>query len=36
MITRNAHKRSLSSEHRSLSPDRTVIKAKSTTNLKKL
>lgn len=33
MITRNAHKRSLSSEHRSLSPDRTVIKAKSTTNL---
>ncbi|KAJ6178441.1 hypothetical protein N7519_008902 [Penicillium mononematosum] len=33
MIPRNAHKRSLSSEHRSLSPDRTVIKAKSTTNL---
>ncbi|CRL20169.1 unnamed protein product [Penicillium camemberti] len=33
MIPRNAHKRSLSSEHRSLSPDRTVVKAKSTTNL---
>ncbi|CAG8159634.1 unnamed protein product [Penicillium olsonii] len=33
MIPRNAHKRSLSSEHRSLSPDRTVTKAKSTTNL---
>lgn len=33
MIPRNAHKRSLSSDHRSLSPDRTVIKAKSTTNL---
>ncbi|KAJ5124729.1 uncharacterized protein N7515_008554 [Penicillium bovifimosum] len=33
MIPRHAHKRSLSSEHRSLSPDRTVIKAKSTTNL---
>lgn len=32
MIPRNAHKRSLS-EHRSLSPDRTVVKAKSTTNL---
>ncbi|KAJ5336992.1 GDPGTP exchange factor Sec2p [Penicillium brevicompactum] len=33
MIPRNAHKRSVSSEHRSLSPDRTVTKAKSTTNL---
>ncbi|EKV16620.1 GDP/GTP exchange factor Sec2p, putative [Penicillium digitatum PHI26] len=33
MIPRNAHKRSLSSEHRSLSPDRTVVKAKSTTDL---
>ncbi|KAJ5566362.1 hypothetical protein N7535_008000 [Penicillium sp. DV-2018c] len=33
MIPRHAHKRSLSSGHRSLSPDRTVIKAKSTTNL---
>jgi hypothetical protein len=33
MIQRHAHKRSLSSEHRSLSPDRTVTKAKSTTNL---
>jgi len=33
MIPRHAHKRSLSSEHRSLSPDRTVTKAKSTTNL---
>ncbi|KAJ5692187.1 hypothetical protein N7462_001610 [Penicillium macrosclerotiorum] len=33
MIPRHAHKRSLSSEHRALSPDRTVIKAKSTTNL---
>ncbi|CAI7575462.1 unnamed protein product [Penicillium glandicola] len=32
MIPRNAHKRSLS-DHRSLSPDRTVTKAKSTTNL---
>jgi hypothetical protein len=33
MIRPNAHKRSVSSEHRSLSPDRTVTKAKSTTNL---
>jgi pterin-4a-carbinolamine dehydratase len=33
MIPRHAHKRSLSSEHRGLSPDRTVTKAKSTTNL---
>jgi hypothetical protein len=33
MIPRHAHKRSLSSEHRALSPDRTVTKAKSTTNL---
>jgi chromosome segregation ATPase len=33
MIPRHAHKRSVSSEHRSLSPDRTVTKAKSTTNL---
>ncbi|KAJ5780966.1 GDPGTP exchange factor Sec2p [Penicillium paradoxum] len=33
MITRHTHRRSVSSEHRSLSPDRTVIKAKSTTNL---
>ncbi|KAJ5118640.1 hypothetical protein N7526_010277 [Penicillium atrosanguineum] len=33
MISRHAHKRSLSSEHRTLSPDRTVTKAKSTTNL---
>lgn len=33
MISRHAHKRSVSSEHRSLSPDRTVTKAKSTTNL---
>ncbi|KAJ5152974.1 uncharacterized protein N7482_009452 [Penicillium canariense] len=33
MIPRHAHKRSLSSEHRTLSPDRTVTKAKSTTNL---
>jgi hypothetical protein len=33
MIPRHAHKRSISSEHRSLSPDRTVTKAKSTTNL---
>lgn len=33
MIPRHAHKRSLSSEHRALSPDKTVTKAKSTTNL---
>jgi chromosome segregation ATPase len=33
MIPRHGHKRSISSEHRSLSPDRTVTKAKSTTNL---
>ncbi|KAJ5114692.1 hypothetical protein NUU61_000451 [Penicillium alfredii] len=33
MIPRHAHKRSLSSGHRSLSPDKTVTKAKSTTNL---
>ncbi|KAJ6157346.1 hypothetical protein N7470_004938 [Penicillium chermesinum] len=33
MIPRHAHKRSLSSEHRALSPDKTVHKAKSTTNL---
>lgn len=33
MIPRHAHKRSLSSEHRTLSPDKTVTKAKSTTNL---
>ncbi|KAJ5624576.1 hypothetical protein N7510_000885 [Penicillium lagena] len=33
MIPRHAHKRSISSGHRSLSPDRTVPKAKSTTNL---
>lgn len=33
MIPRHAHKRSLSSEHRALSPDKTIIKAKSTTNL---
>ena len=36
MISRNSHKRSLSSEHRSLSPDRTVTKAKSTTNLSEI
>lgn len=33
MRPRHAHKRSLSSEHRALSPDKTVTKAKSTTNL---
>lgn len=33
MRPRHAHKRSLSSEHRALSPDKTVSKAKSTTNL---
>lgn len=33
MIPRHAHKRSLSSEHRALSPEKTVTKAKSTTNL---
>ena len=33
MIPRHAHKRSLSSEHRALTPEKTVIKAKSTTNL---
>ena len=33
MIPRHAHKRSLSSEHRTLSPDKIVTKAKSTTNL---
>lgn len=33
MIPRHAHKRSISSGHRSLSPDRTLAKAKSTTNL---
>lgn len=33
MIPRHAHKRSLSSEHRALSPDKTVTKAKSTTDL---
>lgn len=33
MIPRHAHKRSLSSEHRGLSPDKTVTKAKSTTDL---
>ncbi|KAJ5594476.1 uncharacterized protein N7459_000684 [Penicillium hispanicum] len=33
MIPRHAHKRSLSSEHRALSPDKTVTRAKSTTDL---
>lgn len=33
MVPRHAHKRSLSSEHRALSPEKTVTKAKSTTNL---
>ncbi|KAJ5572860.1 hypothetical protein N7450_009844 [Penicillium hetheringtonii] len=33
MIPRHAHKRSLSSEHRALSPEKTVTKAKSTTDL---
>jgi predicted RNase H-like nuclease (RuvC/YqgF family) len=33
MIPRHAHKRSLSSEHRILSPEKTVTKAKSTTDL---
>lgn len=33
MRPRHAHKRSLSSEHRSLSSEKTVTKAKSTTNL---
>lgn len=33
MIPRHAHKRSLSSEHRVLSPEKTVTKAKSTTDL---
>ncbi|KAJ6115027.1 hypothetical protein N7486_000805 [Penicillium sp. IBT 16267x] len=33
MIPRHAHKRSLSSEYRGLSPDKTVTKAKSTTDL---
>lgn len=33
MIPRPPHKRSFSTEHRSLSPDRIVAKAKSTTNL---
>lgn len=33
MIPRPAHKRAFSTEHRSLSPDRIVAKAKSTTNL---
>ena len=33
MIPRHAHKRSLSSEHRGLAPDKTVTKAKSTTDL---
>ena len=36
MIPRQAHKRSLSSEHRTLSPDKTVIKAKSTTDLSEI
>ncbi|KAJ6111711.1 hypothetical protein N7523_007772 [Penicillium sp. IBT 18751x] len=36
MLPRHAHKRSLSSEHRTLSPDRTVTKAKSTTNLSEI
>lgn len=33
MIPRHAHKRSLSSEHRGLSPDKAITKAKSTTDL---
>ena len=33
MIPRHAHKRSLSSDPRALSPDRTITKARSTTNL---
>lgn len=33
MMSRHSHKRSLSAEHRTLSPDKTVTKAKSTTNL---
>lgn len=33
MIPRHAHKRSLSSEYRGLAPDKTVTKAKSTTDL---
>ncbi|KAJ5726378.1 uncharacterized protein N7483_007735 [Penicillium malachiteum] len=33
MIPRHSHKRSLSSEHRALSPEKTVTKAKSTTDL---
>lgn len=36
MIPRHAHKRSLSSEHRAPSPEKTVTKAKSTTNLNEI